>query len=221
MDEHNFSLADNYINRELSLLKFNSRVLQQARDPSTPLLERLKFLCISCTNLDEFFEIRVGGVKQHIELNITNITADQTEPKDILNQIHHDATMLVKEQYRVFNEEIQPELEEQNIHFIAREEWTHAQSAWLRQYFQDEVEPVLSPLGLDPAHPFPRIINKSLNFIVQLDGADAFGREGEFAVVQAPRSLTRLIPLPEELSQQQGDSYVFLSSVMHAFVNEL
>ncbi len=221
MDEHNFSLADNYINRELSLLKFNSRVLQQARDPSTPLLERLKFLCISCTNLDEFFEIRVGGVKQHIELNIANITADQTKPKDILNQIHHDASTLVKEQYRVFNEEILPELEEQNIHFIAREQWTHEQSAWLRRYFQDEVEPVLSPLGLDPAHPFPRIINKSLNFIVQLDGADAFGREGEFAVVQAPRSLTRLIHLPDELSQQQGDSYVFLSSVMHAFVNEL
>ena len=221
MDEHNFSLAENYINRELSLLKFNQRVLEQARDPSTPLLERLKFLCISCTNLDEFFEIRVGGVKQHIELDIAHITADQIGPKDLLDYIHNDATRLVNEQYRVFNEEIQPELEAQNIHFIAREHWTHEQSAWLRQYFHDEVEPVLSPLGLDPAHPFPRIINKSLNFIVQLDGADAFGREGEFAVVQAPRSLTRLIHLPEELSQQQGDSYVFLSSVMHAFVSEL
>jgi polyphosphate kinase len=221
MDEHNFSIANNFINRELSLLKFNSRVLQQARDPSTPLLERLKFLCISCTNLDEFFEIRVGGVKQHIELNFANITADQMEPKEILNQIHHDATTLVNEQYRVFNEEILPELEEQKIHFIAREQWTHEQSAWLRQYFHDEVEPVLSPLGLDPAHPFPRIINKSLNFIVQLVGADAFGREGQFAVVQAPRSLTRLIHLPDELSKQQGDCYVFLSSVMHAFVSEL
>ena len=221
MDEHNFSLAENYINRELSLLKFNQRVLEQARDPSTPLLERLKFLCISCTNLDEFFEIRVGGVKQHIELDIAHATADQISPKDLLNHIHNDATRLVNEQYRVFNEEIQPELEAQNIHFIAREHWTREQSAWLRQYFHDEVEPVLSPLGLDPAHPFPRIINKSLNFIVQLDGADAFGREGEFAVVQAPRSLTRLIHLPEELNQQQGDSYVFLSSVMHAFVNEL
>jgi polyphosphate kinase len=221
MDERNFSLAENYINRELSLLKFNERVLEQARDPSTPLLERLKFLCISCTNLDEFFEIRVGGVKQHIELDIAHITADQIGPRELLNQIHNDATALVNEQYRVFNEEIQPALEEQDIHFIAREHWTHEQSAWLRQYFHDEVEPVLSPLGLDPAHPFPRIINKSLNFIVQLDGADAFGREGEFAVVQAPRSLTRLIHLPDELSQQQGDCYVFLSSVMHAYVSEL
>lgn len=221
MDERNFSLAENYINRELSLLKFNERVLEQARDSSTPLLERLKFLCISCTNLDEFFEIRVGGVKQHIELNIAHITADQIGPRELLNQIHSDATALVNEQYRVFNEEIQPALEEQDIHFIAREHWAPEQSAWLRQYFHDEVEPILSPLGLDPAHPFPRIINKSLNFIVQLDGADAFGREGEFAVVQAPRSLTRLIHLPDELSQQQGDSYVFLSSVMHAFVSEL
>ena len=221
MDDRNFSLAENYINRELSLLKFNERVLEQARDSSTPLLERLKFLCISCTNLDEFFEIRVGGVKQHIELNIVHITADQIGPRELLNQIHSDATALVNEQYRVFNEEIQPALEEQDIHFIAREHWTPEQSAWLRQYFHDEVEPILSPLGLDPAHPFPRIINKSLNFIVQLDGADAFGREGEFAVVQAPRSITRLIHLPDELSQQQGDSYVFLSSVMHAFVSEL
>ena len=221
MDDRNFSLAENYINRELSLLKFNERVLEQARDSSTPLLERLKFLCISCTNLDEFFEIRVGGVKQHIELNIAHITADQIGPRELLNQIHSDATALVNEQYRVFNEEIQPALEEQDIHFIAREHWTPEQSAWLRQYFHDEIEPILSPLGLDPAHPFPRIINKSLNFIVQLDGADAFGREGEFAVVQAPRSLTRLIHLPDELSQQQGDSYVFLSSVMHAFVSEL
>jgi len=221
MDERNFGLAENYINRELSLLKFNERVLEQARDPSTPLLERLKFLCISCTNLDEFFEIRVGGVKQHIELDIANITADQIGPKDLLNRIHNNATALVNEQYRVFNEEIQPALEEQNIHFIAREQWTLEQSQWLRDYFLKEIEPVLSPLGLDPGHPFPRIINKSLNFIVQLDGSDAFGRKGEFAVVQAPRSLTRLIHLPEDLTIQQGESYVFLSSVMHAFVNEL
>ncbi|MEM7402125.1 MAG: polyphosphate kinase 1 [Pseudomonadota bacterium] len=221
MDERNFSLAENYINRELSLLKFNARVLEQARDKSTPLLERLKFLCISCTNLDEFFEIRVGGVKQHIELDIAHITADQIGPRELLNQIHTDASALVNEQYRVFNEELQPELEAENIHFIAREHWTREQSVWLREYFHNEIEPVLSPLGLDPAHPFPRIINKSLNFIVRLDGSDAFGREGEYAIVQAPRSLTRLIHLPKELNKQDGDSYVFLSSVMHAFVNEL
>lgn len=221
MDEQNFSLAENYINRELSLLKFNQRVLEQARDHSTPLLERLKFLCISCSNLDEFFEIRVGSVKQHIELEIGHITADEIAPRDLLKQIHADATELVTEQYRVFNEELLPELEAQNIHFIAREQWSLKQSAWLRKYFSNEVEPVLSPLGLDPAHPFPRIINKSLNFIVRLQGSDAFGREGEYAIVQAPRSLPRLIRLPDEINDQQGENYVFLSSVMHAFVTEL
>lgn len=221
MDDRNFGLAENFINRELSLLKFNSRVLQQARDRSTPLLERLKFLCISCTNLDEFFEIRVGGIKQHIDLDIAHITADQTGPRELLKQVHNDAAALVAEQYRVFNEEIQPELEAEDIHFIARERWTLEQSNWLKEYFLNEIEPVLSPLGLDPAHPFPRVINKSLNFIVQLNGSDAFGREGQYAVVQAPRSLTRLIQLPNELSNQSGDSYVFLSSVMHAFVSEL
>ena len=221
MDEQNFSLAENYINRELSLLKFNQRVLEQARDHSTPLLERLKFLCISCSNLDEFFEIRVGSVKQHIELEIGHITADEIAPRDLLKQIHAGATELVTEQYRVFNEELLPELEAQNIHFIAREQWSLKQSAWLRKYFSNEVEPVLSPLGLDPAHPFPRIINKSLNFIVRLQGSDAFGREGEYAIVQAPRSLPRLIRLPDEINDQQGENYVFLSSVMHAFVTEL
>lgn len=221
MDEQNFGLAEYYINRELSLLKFNSRVLEQARDKTTPLLERLKFLCISCTNLDEFFEIRVGGVKQHVELDIGHITADEITPRDLLKQIHAEATELVTEQYRVFNEEIQPELEEQNIHFVAREQWTLEQISWLRQYFLNEVEPVLSPLGLDPAHPFPRVINKSLNFIVELEGSDAFGREGEYAVVQAPRSLPRLIRLPDEADHENGENYVFLSSVLHAFVNEL
>ena len=221
MDERNFSLAEYYINRELSLLKFNARVLQQARDKSTPLLERLKFLCISCTNLDEFFEIRVGGIKQHIDLDIGHVTADKITPKELLKQIHTDATELVDEQYRVFNEELQPELEAQNIHFVARENWTLQQSSWLRQYFHNQIEPVLSPLGLDPAHPFPRIINKALNFIVQQEGSDAFGRHGEHAVVQAPRSLTRLIRLPAEINSVDGESYVFLSSVMHAFVSEL
>ncbi len=221
MDEQNFSLAENYINRELSLLKFNSRVLQQARDTSTPLLERLKFLCISCTNLDEFFEIRVGGVKQHIEIDISHTTADEIAPRDLLKQIHSEAAELVAEQYRVFNEELQPELEAQNVRFVAREKWTPEQSTWLYHYFLNQVEPVLSPLGLDPAHPFPRIINKSLNFIVQLDGSDAFEREGKYAIVQAPRSLPRLIRVPDEVSDREGENYVFLSSIMHAFVSEL
>ena len=148
MDDRNFSLAEYFINRELSLLKFNSRVLEQARDSSTPLLERLKFLCISCTNLDEFFEIRVGGIKQHIELDIGHVTADQISPRELLNQIHNDASALVAEQYRVFNEELQPELEKENIHFIAREQWSFEQSSWLKEYFLKEVEPVFKPFRI-------------------------------------------------------------------------
>jgi len=221
VEEQNFSLADYYINRELSLLKFNHRVLQQARDKATPLLERLKFLCISCTNLDEFFEIRVGRIKKQIELDIGHDGVDQITPRDLLKQIHTEASEIVEEQYRVFNEELQPALETQNIHFVARELWTMEQSTWLRNYFLTQVEPVLSPLGLDPAHPFPRIINKSLNFIVQLEGVDSFGREGQYAIIQAPRSLPRLIQLPDEINYKQGENFVFLSSVMHAFVNEL
>ncbi len=221
MDEQNFSQAEYYINRELSLLKFNARVLEQARDTSTPLLERLKFLCISCTNLDEFFEIRVGRIQQHIELGIGQVSADQTPPQELLKKIHAEAAELVTAQYRVFNEYLRPEFETRNIHFVARELWTPAQTSWLREYFQSQVEPVLSPLGLDPAHPFPRIINKALNFIVQLEGSDSFGREGKYAVVQAPRSLPRLILLPDEINHKQGQNFVFLSSVMHAFVNKL
>ncbi len=221
MDEQTFSLPEYYINRELSLLKFNQRVLQQASITSTPLLERLKFLCISCTNLDEFFEVRVSRVRQRIALEVGHSTSDQLSPHELLDQIHIEAGHLVAEQYRIFNEKLKPELQSQGINFVAREQWTTKQIIWLRQYFLDQVEPVLSPLGLDPAHPFPRIINKALNFIVQLEGSDAFSRDGKYAIVQVPRSLPRLIKLPTETGDAVGENYVFLSSVMHAFVHEL
>ena len=209
-----------FINRELSQLKFNERVLEQAKDKNTPLLERLKFLCISCTNLDEFFEIRVGGVKQHIEFSTGYTSADQIPPKKLLDQLHKLAGNLVAEQYRVFNEVIQPELSEHNIHLIPREKWTRTQRNWIHNYFTDQVEPVLSPLGIDPGHPFPRILNKSLNFIVEVGGSDAFGRTGNLAIVQAPRSLPRLIQLPSS-DNDKKTNFVFLSSVIHEFVHDL
>lgn len=208
-----------FINRELSQLKFNERVLEQARDQSAPLLERLKFLCISCSNLDEFFEIRVGGLKQHIEYSTGYKTADDIPPTQLLTEIKHQASRLVEEQYKVFNEIIIPALAEQNIELIPRERWTTQQRAWIHKYFTDQVEPVLSPLGIDPGHPFPRILNKSLNFIVEVGGTDAFGRDGHLAIVQAPRSLPRLIELPDEDSV--ASKYVFLSSIIHAYVHEL
>lgn len=208
-----------FINRELSQLKFNERVLEQARDQSAPLLERLKFLCISCSNLDEFFEIRVGGLKQHIEYSTGYKTADDIPPTQLLTEIKHQASRLVEEQYKVFNEIIIPALAEQNVELIPRERWTTQQRAWIHKYFTDQVEPVLSPLGIDPGHPFPRILNKSLNFIVEVGGTDAFGRDGHLAIVQAPRSLPRLIELPNEDSV--ASKYVFLSSIIHAYVHEL
>ncbi len=220
MEAINLSQPDLYINRELSLLEFNQRVLAQARDPNTPLLERLKFLCIASTNLDEFFEIRVAGVKQKIQLNSVQAGPDNFSPTDVMNQIAERAHQLVDEQYYVLNEELIPALAEQQIRFFRRTQWTEEQAAWLRNFYKHELLPVLSPLGLDPAHPFPRILNKSLNFIVSLEGKDAFGRSSGVAIVQAPRSLPRLVHLPEEVANGPYD-FVFLSSIIHAYVEDL
>ena len=221
MDTLNLKLPDYYINRELSQLEFNRRVLYQAADPSTPLLERLKFLCISSTNLDEFFEIRVSGLQQRKEITSAPVGPDGLTPNDLLRTIGSTTGQLVAEQYRLLNEELIPALEAEDIRFVRRAEWSAAQRAWLEQFFQTEVEPVLSPTSLDPARPIPRILNKSLNFIVSLDGNDAFGRPCSRAIVQAPRSLPRLIRLPASLPETGSSDFVFLSSIIHAFVDQL
>ncbi len=185
-----------YLNRELSLLEFQRRVLAQAQDESLPLLERLKFLCITSTNLDEFFEIRVAGLMQRVELGSTQTDADRISPQELLRQIGARAHALVEAQYEVLNGSLIPALQSAGIRFVRRKQWTPEQAAWLRKYFESELLPVLSPIGLDPAHPFPRILNKSLNFIVSLHGRDAFGRNSGYAIVGAPRSLPRLVQLP-------------------------
>ncbi|AXQ27390.1 polyphosphate kinase 1 [Solimonas sp. K1W22B-7] len=210
-----------FLNRELSLLEFNRRVLAQALDETVPLLERLKFLCISSSNLDEFFEIRVAGLQQLAEINPNQRGADGQTPAESLVAIGTRAHALVQEQYRVFNEVLIPALEKEKIRFVRRSEWTPEQDAWLRNYFQNELAPVLSPIGLDPAHPFPRILNKSLNFIVSLSGKDAFGRNTAYAIVQAPRALPRLIQLPKGVEGSGPHDFVFLSSVIHAYIDEL
>ena len=210
-----------YANRELSQLDFNFRVLAQTQDQSVPLLERLRFLCISCTNLDEFFEIRGGSVRHAIEFGLPP-SADGLAPVTLLNRIHDRAAELVQAQYRCFYDEIRPALDAEGIRLLQREQWSEEQVAWLRQHFRNEIMPVLSPLGLDPAHPFPKILNKSLNVVVLLEGKDAFGREGHMAIVRAPRSLPRIIRLPD--ADGDGDdfhNFVFLSSVLSAFVHEL
>ena len=209
-----------YINRELSLLEFNTRVLEQAKDPSIPLLERLRFATICSTNLDEFFEIRVSGVKQQIAFKVAQTGPDGLSPQETMMRVSVAAHALVIEQYRVLNDVLLPELEKQGIHLLKRAAWNVRQQRWIRSFFAREVLPVITPMGLDPAHPFPRVLNKSLNFIVGLEGADAFGRSGGYAVVQVPRSLPRLIALPREIAQGPHD-FVMLSSIVHAQVGEL
>ena len=221
MDTLNLKLPDYYINRELSQLAFNVRVLEQAKDVSVPLLERLKFLCISSTNLDEFFEIRVSGVKHRLAANAAPAGPDNLSSADVLRTVSEQTGKLVTEQYRVLNDELIPSLRDAGIRFVRRDDWTSAQRLWLEQYFRTEIVPVLSPTTLDPTRPFPRILNKSLNFIVSLHGRDAFGRPCHRAIVQAPRSLPRLIPLPKTLDGTGAADFVFLSSVIHAFVDKL
>lgn len=208
-----------YFSRELSQLDFNFRVLAQAQDPAFPLLERLRFLCISCTNLDEFFEIRAGTLRHAQDLGLPP-GADGLAPAALLARIHDRAAQLVATQYQCWNHVLRPALFDAGVRVLARDTWNERQGEWLRNYFRDEIMPVLSPLGLDPAHPFPKILNKSLNIVVVVKGSDAFGRAGHLAVVRAPRSLPRIIRLPEEVSGGPHD-FVFLSAVLSSFVHEL
>jgi len=214
------SSSELYINRELSLLAFHQRVLAQAKDETMPLLERLRFLCIANTNLDEFFEVRVAGLKQQVVVGSIQAGRDNLSPQEVLNRISVISHDFVDEQYSLLNDQLLPALEQEGIYFIKRDEWNKQQSKWVRDYFDDDLLPILSPIGLDPAHPFPRILNKSLNFIVSLKGKDAFGRDSGMAIVQAPRSLPRVIQLPDELSEYPY-VFVFLSSVIHAYVGSL
>lgn len=209
-----------FINRELGILAFNQRVLAQASDENVPLLERLKFLCIFSSNLDEFFEVRVAGIKQQIKFNDTYVGPDGILPKQLLQMVSEQAHSLVEHQYRLLNETLLPKLAEEGIHFLRRAAWNDAQRQWIRDYFFRELMPILTPIGLDPAHPFPRMLNKSLNFAVELEGKDAFGRKSGVAIVQAPRALPRVIKLPMEISGCEH-GFVFLSSILHAHVNEL
>jgi polyphosphate kinase len=210
-----------YINREFAALEFNRRILDLASDPRVPPLERLRFLCLSCTSLDKFFEIRVGGIKDRIERGTSYLRSDGLSPGETLAGIAQAAREIVAEQYRVFNESLGPKLAECGVRFLPRGEWNAAQTRWARHFFRKEVLPVLTPIGLDPAHPFPRILNKSLNFVVELSGVDSFGREAPLAVVQAPRSLARTIRVPESVAGTGSNDFVFLSSIIHAFVGEL
>jgi len=208
------------INRELGILAFQRRVLAQAEEPGTPMLERLRFLCIVSSNLDEFFEVRVAGLKEQIKAGIIAPSPDGLAPKQAFREVSNMAHELVARQYELLNKSILPALADKGIRFIRRTHWNEEQAAWIRDYFFRELMPVLTPIGLDPAHPFPRVLNKSLNFAVELKGKDAFGRNSGAAVVQAPRALPRVIRLPEDIAGCEY-GFVFLSSILHAHVGEL
>lgn len=209
-----------YFNRELSHLQFNARVLEQAMDENHPILNRLMFLCIFSSNMDEFFEIRVAGLKSQLEYSREKNGPDGMHPKKVLALISDQAHKLVRRQYRIFNDILLPKLAKEDVKFIRRTVWNEKQAIWVKRYFRDNVLPIISPIGLDPAHPFPRLANKTFNFVVELEGRDAFGRENGLAIVPAPSSLPRLVKLPKDVCEG-GDNLVFLSSIIHAHADQL
>jgi polyphosphate kinase len=213
--------ADKYINRDLSQFEFNKRVLAQAQDPSIPLLERLRFLCITCTNLDEFFEIRVAALKQRIEIGAPAQGPEKLSAQQIFDAIRQGMLEVVQQQYELLNNVLFPQLTEAGVQFLQSDAWNSKQREWLRNYFLEQVVPVLTPLTFDPSRPFPRVLNKSLNFIVRLHGKDAFGRRRHRGMVQAPRSLPRIIRMPDHLGKPGRHQYVFLSSIIRVHVAEL
>jgi polyphosphate kinase len=215
------SIPAQFLNRELGFLAFNRRVLAQAADDTVPLLERLRFITIVSSNLDEYFEIRVAGLKEQIKLGLPEPGPDGRAPTEVFEAVSREAHALVAEQYQLLNQTVLPALAAEGIVFPKREDWSAAQRQWIRDYFFRELLPVLTPIGLDPAHPFPRVFNKSLNFAVELAGPDAFGRNSGAAIVQAPRALPRVIRLPQALAGEAQYAFVFLSSILHAHMGEL
>ncbi len=215
-----------YLNRELAFLAFDWRVLELAQDASVPLLERVRFLAISCANLDEFYEIRVAGLRQRIALTPTD--ASLLSQLDAIRGATHE---LMDAQYRCLTQELLPALTATGLQVLRAGEIPAATLDWLGDHFSHEVEPVLSPLALDPARPFPRIQNKSLNFVVRLNGTDGFGRDTQLAVVQVPRSLPRVIRLPDSArpagsghatrNSSPTESFILLSTVVERFVDRL
>ncbi len=205
------------LNRERSILEFNRRVLAQARRDDVPLLERLRYVTIVSSNLDEFFEVRFASA-----LEIARAPAPgQADGMRELDAVAVEAHALIDEQYRIFNEEIMPALGERGIRVVNHAERNARQRAWVAAFFEREVLPLLLPVGLDPAHPFPQVANKSLNFIVKLGGRNAFGRETSIAIVKVPRVLPRVIRLPEECAPRGQQHFVLLSSVIRAHLQEL
>ncbi len=205
-----------FINRELSWLEFNQRVLDQALDETNPLLERLKFLCIVSSNMDEFFEVRVAGLKQQKQTHTHETGPDGHSASESLARISERVRRLVEDQYRCWREQLRPALEAQRIAFHSYKELPAAERAHFDSFFTKQVYPVLTPLAIDPIHPFPQLLNKSLNVIVELEGDDL---ETDIAVVQVPRILPRVVPFAQH--QPDDEDYVFLGGIIQAHVGQL
>jgi polyphosphate kinase len=203
------------LNREQSILAFNRRVLAQARRADVPLLERLRYICIVASNLDEFFEVRFADALEAAS------RSDGGLARGALGAVAADAHALIDEQYAVLNHEVMPALAREGILVLNHAQRSERQRAWVDRFFQEQVRPLLMPIGLDPAHPFPLVANKSLNFIVRLGGHDAFGRENAIAIVKVPRALRRVIRMPASVCEPGEQAFVLLTSVIRAHLGEL
>src|SRR5437660_6584248 len=214
-----FGDPKNFINRELSWLEFNRRVLEEAQDPTQPLIERVKFLCIFSSNLDEFFEIRVAGIKQQIESETSDVAADGLSPTETFNQIQRVAHELVATEYELWNKDVLPQLAKNGIRVRNVSELNAKRAAWARKYFQEEVLPMLTPLAVDASHPFPDLLNKSHNLLVRAKAQ----RRGErlLAIVQVPRVLPRLILMPRGKGDDEPWEYLYLASLIKQHIAEL
>jgi polyphosphate kinase len=217
--ETRFSAPENFINRELSWLEFNRRVLEEAQDPTQPLIERVKFLTIFSSNLDEFFEIRVAGIKQQIESETSDVGADGLSPTDTFNAIQRTAHELVATQYALWKDELMPLLAKNGIRFHDVAQLNAKRAAWARRYFQDEVFPLLTPLAVDASHPFPQLLNKSHNLLVRARAER--GGEPLHAIVQVPRALPRLIFMPRGKGEDEPWDYIYLASLIKHQIADL
>ncbi|MBL8350552.1 MAG: polyphosphate kinase 1, partial [Burkholderiaceae bacterium] len=205
------------LNRERAILEFNHRVLAQARRADVPVLERLRYITILSSNMDEFFEVRFADAISAMR----EATAEDDPQRDDIREVAAEAHALIDAMYAVFNDEVMPALQRRGIVVINHAERNEAQRDWVARYFRREVQPLLLPVGLDPAHPFPMVANKTLNFIVKLGGHDAFGRENSIAIVKVPRALPRVIQLPPSVCASGTQAFVLLTSVIRAHLQDL
>src|SRR5438128_4333283 len=219
LQEERFSAPENFINRELSWLEFNRRVLEEAQDPAQPLVERVKFLTIFSSNLDEFFEIRVAGIKQQIKSETSDVGPDGLSPTELFTRIQKTVRELVATQYALWKNELLPELAKHGIYVREISELSPKRAAWAHRYFQHEVLPMLTPLAVDASHPFPHLLNRTHNLLVRAKTRRR--SEPLHAIVQVPRVVPRLILMPRGKGADEPWEYIYLASLIKQHIAEL